>query len=180
MIRSRCSLVVGCAHRTARYKEVRQAGAAWTVRGALCERDARLGPAEGAGGPHALCDRQIENAVLSRTDAHPRLDWIGHGHMRIEERVEESQSGECAAVRLAAMGVRERAGLRSPRGSWCTPERTPTVRPDPGTTVPTARPLRLLMIAITHRREAIWRTLDNPPSVWSSIPTRHPLPALLS
>ncbi len=87
-----------CADRMARYKEIRQAGAARSVRGARCERDARLRHVEGSDVPHALSDRtrdaasQPARAVRGR----PGLETAGRGIAR----------GDCAA-RLAAPGTNE-------------------------------------------------------------------------
>lgn len=180
MILSRRRPPAGCADRTARYKEVRQAGLHGMCAAPHVSETRHYATPRDAGVPYTLCDRQIENAVLSGIGALPRIDRIGHGHMGLAERVDESHRGECAAACWAAMGVDGRAGFRSPCGSSCTLERTPTVRPDPGTKVPPARPLRLPMTAISHRREAIWRTLDNPPSAWRPMLTRHHTPAPLS
>lgn len=131
--------------------------------------------------PHALHDRQIEKAVLLDFEALPRLERIAHGRARLEVRVDESPKrgsrrriiGGASSVRSGGVQIASRLVVRAAR--------TPTVRPDPGTSVPPARPrARLLKTAIPFRREAIWRAPDNPPSAWLFASTRVPVPALLS
>ena len=139
----------------AQYKMIRQRGATRSVCGAQSERDARLRHVDCSNVPHALFDRTNDKASQPARAVHGR-PWL-------KQRVEESHREECATELSAALGVCERAGLRSSRGSTCAPERTPTVRLDHGTSVPCPTPKRgCLMMAVPHRRQATWRALDSP------------------
>jgi hypothetical protein len=117
------------ADRMALYKMIRRRWTARTLRGALSERDAPLRQADGTG---------LSNTVADRTrDAASQLARAVRGRPRLETRVEESHRGERSAGLMAAgPGKRERAGLRSSRGSACASDGRRLSAPTHGTSVP--------------------------------------------
>jgi hypothetical protein len=148
------------ADRIAPYKVIRQAGAARNVRGALCERDARLRHVEGSNVLPA--DRTRKAASQPARAVH---GWP-------QQRVTVSQTrGDRGVEQSASPAVCVGAGLRSSRGSSHADERTTTVRPDFGASVPLPGPSRANDEGDAHRRETTWRALDDPTRARICVPT---------
>jgi len=147
IVARRCSFGHG-ADRMARYKNIRQRTAARTMRGASCERDARLDTLR-APACHSLSD-WTHDPRPSRQGVHSRI---------------RLNSGSIAKGDTPPSSCRRRLVCALERDSdRLAPRRLrvngrPLSAPPPGPRVPTAwlrKELRLM--AMSHQREAIWRT----------------------
>jgi hypothetical protein len=128
-------------------------------------------------GPHARCAgtgasetrrfRQAEGTGLSQTVADRTRAAASQparavrGRPRVETRVEDRLEGNAPPTDRRAW-CNERAGLRSSRGSRDALDRSPTDRPDSGTSVPLPGSARSCDDGEPHRREATWRHFKQP------------------
>ena len=160
IVARRCPFGHG-AHRLARYKVDPARRAARTVRGASCERDTRLQlrHAEGAGVLMLDLTRKLDHASQFDRGApasRSRCPWLGPARTAGLE----IERGDAPPNDGRRRGVCARAGLRSSRASTHAPARTSRLfAPTPWDFDPTAwlhEELRLM--AISHQREATWRT----------------------
>ena len=144
------------AHRMARYKVIRHAGPHARCAALFSERDARLRHAEGSGVPYAMSDWTRDAASQSARTV--------RGRPRLKQRVQESHKGDAPPIDRwgpVRAGGRD-SGRLAARRTRPIGRRLSAPTRDFG---PTAR-LRKgpLMMAMPHRREAIWRELDDPTS----------------
>jgi hypothetical protein len=149
------------------YQMIRQRGAARSVRGARCERDARLRHAEGAGVPLMLCSTGCKKwhpppaRVVNRSDS---AKTSGSRHRKRGRAVAQWTAPRC--VRSSGTQVVSRLD------AYASTDHRP-VRPDSWDFGPSAWLRKELhLMAISHQREATWRNSTAPPRRDPSRPTR--------